>query len=78
MAANRWAVKVLQVWGDTESQAIRATVLHLVYLKRLRGDHQFAGHNYCAEAVDILRLYPSYPDPRNAGETTCAAELAAR
>jgi len=75
MVANTWAVEVLRVWGDTEAEAVRATVSHLVYLKYLRGDRQFAGHNYCAEAADVLRQYPGHPDPRAPGDATCRAEL---
>ena len=78
MVANRWAVQVLQVWGDSESQAVRVTVLHLLSLKRLRGDRQSVGHHYCAEATDILRHYPSQRDPRDPGDNTCDAELAGR
>src|SRR5262245_49255374 len=47
MVANRWAVQVLQVWGDSERQAVQATVLHLLALQRLRGDQQAVGHAYC-------------------------------
>lgn len=78
MTANAWAVRVLQAWGDTEAVAVRTTVRHLVYLKRLRGDRQAIGHNYCAEAADILRRYPERGDPRNPGDETCSAELAGR
>jgi hypothetical protein len=78
MTANAWAVRVLQTWGDTEAVAVRTTVLHLVYLKRLRGDRQALGHDYCAEAVDVLRRYPERGDPRNPGDDTCSAELAGR
>jgi hypothetical protein len=76
MAANVWAVKVLQVWGDSEVHAVQTTVGHLIYLKRLRGRHQLAGHNYCAEAADILRQYPAHADPRVSGDATCADEIA--
>jgi hypothetical protein len=48
MTANAWAVRVLQAWGDTEAMAVRTTVLHLVYLKRRRGDRPAVGHDYCA------------------------------
>jgi hypothetical protein len=78
MTANAWAVRVLQAWGDTEAVAVRTTVLHLVYLKRLRGDRQAIGHNYCAEAADMLRRYTERGDPRNPGDETCSAELAGR
>jgi len=78
MVANTWAVRVLQVWGDPEAQAVRTTVLHLVSLKRLRGDRQAIGHNYCAEAADVLRRYPDRGDPRSPGDDTCNAELAGR
>jgi hypothetical protein len=64
MLANRWAVQVLQVWGDSERQAVQATVLHLLALQRLRGDQQAVGHSYCAEAADLPRHYPYQPDPR--------------
>jgi hypothetical protein len=78
MTANAWTIRVLQAWGDTEAVAVRATVLHLVHLKRLRGDRQAVGHDYCAEAADILRRYPGRGDPRSPGDETCSAELAGR
>ena len=78
MLANRWAVQVLQVWGDSERQAVQATVLHLLALQRLRGDQQAVGRSYCAEAADLLRHYPYQPDPRTHGDPTRGAELVGR
>jgi hypothetical protein len=75
--ANAMAVRVLQVWGMTEEQAVIETVRHLVRLKKGRGYTQLWGHNFCAEAVDVLRRYPAVSDPRTAGDTTCAEEFAA-
>jgi hypothetical protein len=75
--ANAVAVRVLQIWGMTEEQAVTETVRHLVKLKKSRGNTQLAGHNYCAEAVDVLSRYPAVSDPRSAGDTTCAEEFAA-
>lgn len=71
MEANRLAVTHLQIWGVSERDAVLLTVGHLLYLKRLRGDNQVHGHNFCAEAADLLAHYPAYPDPRAPGDTTC-------
>jgi hypothetical protein len=75
--ANAMAVRVLQTWGMTEKEAVTETVRHLVRLKKLPGNTQLGGHNYCAEAVDVLRRYPAVSDPRSPGDTTCAEEFAA-
>jgi hypothetical protein len=61
----------------TEEQAVIETVRHLVRLKKGRGYTQLWGHNFCAEAVDVLRRYRTVSDPRTAGDTTCAEEFAA-
>lgn len=76
-AANRFAVETLQLWGATEEQAVRDTVLQLLLTRRLRPRPQH-GHDYCAEAVDVLRRHPQVADPRPPGDSTCAAELAGR
>jgi len=60
MAANAAAIRVLQVWGFTEQEAYRMTVIHLIELKRYRGDRPLPGHDYCAELRDIERRYPNY------------------
>jgi len=70
-AANEFAVTTLQVWGLTEEQAVRDTVLQLLVIKRLSRKVQY-GHDYCAEVLDVLRRHPQVPDPRPAaGDLTC-------
>ena len=76
-AANRFAVETLQLWGATEEQAVRETVLQLLLTRRQRLRPQ-RGHDYCAEAVDVLRRYPQIADPRPPTDSTCAADLAGR
>jgi hypothetical protein len=76
-AANRFAVETLQLWGATEEESVRDTVVQLLLSKRLRPRPQ-RGHDYCAEALDVLRRYPQVADPRPASDSTCAAELAGR
>lgn len=75
--ANRFAVETLQLWGATEEEAVRETVLQLLLTRRLRPRPQ-RGHDYCAEALDVLRRYPHVADPRPAGDSTCSAEFAGR
>lgn len=56
--ANATAIKVLQVWGMTEEQAVTATSVHLNGLVR-RG-RTMTGHDYCAELGAIAKDYPRY------------------
>lgn len=73
-AANRFAVETLQLWGATEDEAVRESVQQLLLTRRLRPRPQ-RGHDYCAEALDLLRRYPRVADPRPPNDSTCAAEF---
>jgi hypothetical protein len=68
IAANSGAVKILQIWGETEEQAVRHTGNHLLNLKK-RG-WTLPGHDYCAEFSALRKEYPQYaprdPDKANA------------
>jgi hypothetical protein len=72
--ANAFAVEALKIWGDSQATAVRDTVLHL--LKVARSSYRSPVHNFCAEAADVLRRYPTEPDPRDPGDMTCQMEIA--
>jgi hypothetical protein len=72
MEANAAAVRVLQVWGDTEQAAVLGTEHHLLMLARYRKGRPLPGHNYCLEVADILKRYPATPDVRAGSE--CATD----
>src|SRR5260370_23815072 len=59
--ANATAIKVLQVWGDTEKSAVFETEQHLLMLERTRKGNPLHGHDYCAEYWDIRERYPQFP-----------------
>jgi len=71
--ANAFAVEALKVWGDSQTAAVRDVVLRL--LKVSRSSYRSPVHNFCAEAADVLRRYPTEPDPRASGDSTCQAEI---
>lgn len=72
MDANAMAVKVLGVWGVSESAATYMTERHLLGLALFRkGGHPRPGHDYCAEVADLLKRYPATPDVRAGSE--CAS-----
>lgn len=75
LAANAVAIQVLQVWGLSEVDAVRETVVFLLEVKKFQGNVQRPGHNVCGEAAALLRRYPSVPDPRMPGDRTCAEEF---
>lgn len=65
MEANALAVQVLEVWGDTRDNAVRAMV-RKVYLARNLPSPTI--HDGCGELLDLLRRYPAAVDPRQRGE----------
>ena len=73
--ANVIAIQVLQLWGLSETDAVRETVVFLLEAKKFQGNAQRPGHNVCGEAAALLRRYPSVPDPRMRGDRTCAEEF---
>ena len=73
--ANVVAIQVLQLWGLSEVDAVRGTVVFLLEVKKFQGNVQRPGHNVCGEAAALLRRYPSVPDPRMRGDRTCAEEF---
>jgi len=73
--ANVVAIQVLQLWGLSETDAVRETVVFLLEVKKFQGNVQQPGHNVCGEAAALLRRYPSVPDPRMRGDRTCAEEF---
>jgi len=75
LAANAVAIQVLQVWGLSEADAVRETVIFLFAVKKFQGNAQRPGHDVCGEAAALLRRYPAVPDPRMPGDRTCAEEL---
>ena len=75
LAANAVAIQVLQLWGLSEADAVRETVVFLLEVKKFQGNAQRPGHNVCGEAAALLRRYPSVPDPRMRGDRTCAEEF---
>ena len=75
LAANATAIQILQVWGLSEADAVRETVVFLLEVKKFQGNAQRPGHNVCGEAAALLRRYPSVPDPRMPGDRTCAEEF---
>ena len=58
MAANAFAIEAMQVWGMSQPDAVRDTVAALVSAQR----HHVSlpGHDWCAEAADVLRRYPTH------------------
>lgn len=68
IAANAMAVKVMQVWGDTEAGAALATERHLLGLAKFRKGNPRPGHDYCAEVADLLKRFPATPDVRSGSE----------
>jgi len=71
--ANAFAVEALKIWGDPQATAVRDVVLRL--LKVSRSSYRSPVHNFCAEAADVLRRYPTEPDPRASGDSTCQADI---
>jgi len=69
MAANETAIKVLQVWGETEEEAYRHVANRLFWLAENRR-RPLAGHNYCAELQDVARLYIDKYPPKDPGRAT--------
>jgi hypothetical protein len=59
MEANAMAIKVLQVWGESEQEAVRHTENQLRFLI-MRGTSPGPGHDYAAELAAIQQLYPQY------------------
>jgi hypothetical protein len=57
--ANAMAIKVLQVWGESEQEAVRHTENQLRFLI-MRGTSPGPGHDYAAELAAIQQLYPQY------------------
>src|SRR4029077_4347302 len=58
IAANGGAIRILQVWGETEQEAVGHTQRHLVRLQQ-RG-RTLVGHDYCAEYAAIVTAYAQY------------------
>src|ERR1700730_6372482 len=51
LAANAVAIQVLQLWGLSEADAVRETVVFLLEVKKFQGNAQRPGHNVCGEAA---------------------------
>lgn len=58
MAANAFAVEAMQVWGTSAPDAVRRTVDILVGAQRRHVS--IPAHDWCAEAADVLRRYPTH------------------
>ena len=61
MNANAMAIKVLEVWGASEEDAVRMTGNHLLGLQVARKNNPRPGHSYCAEFAALRSRYPQYP-----------------
>ncbi len=58
MAANAFAIEAMQVWGTSRPDAVRTVVDALVGAQRRHVS--LPAHDFCAEAADVLRRYPTY------------------
>lgn len=74
VSANLLAVRVMQTWGFTESQALADVMAILMGAARDGRMRGMPGHDACAELVAVLRAYPNAIDPRGTGDRVCLAE----
>jgi hypothetical protein len=64
--ANAMAVKVMQVWGDSEEKAVLTTERHLLRLCVVRKNNPRPGHSYYGEFQDMVKRFPQYAAPDTA------------
>lgn len=70
MEANAMAVRVLQIWGRSEAEAVRLVESRLLLIRRTGSTLTGQRHDWCAEYHDIVRRYPDYTQPE--GAAVCA------
>lgn len=71
MEANATAVRVLQVWGRSEEEAVRLAGNILLSVKKNGSTLTGKGHDWCAEFTDLRARYPQYTprDPAKVNAT---------
>jgi hypothetical protein len=69
--ANAAAVRVLQTWGMTETDAAQEVGVMLWTIAKSGEARGMVGHDMCAELIDLLRRFPTVP--HSAGSSTCPA-----
>ena len=69
--ANAAAVRVLQAWGMTETDAAKEVGVMLWTVAKSGEMRGMVGHDACAELIDLLRRFPAVP--HSAGGSTCPA-----
>lgn len=71
MEANAVAVRILQVWGRSEEDAVRLVGNRLLSIRMSGSTLTGKGHDWCAEFADLRVHYPKYPprDPAKVNAT---------
>jgi hypothetical protein len=75
MEANATAIKVLQVWGRQEPEAVYYVERVLLRIQRRGSVDTNRGHNWCAEYRDIVHRYP-YLTETGEGQELCPLTVA--
>ncbi len=72
MEANAVAVRILQVWGRSEEDAVRLVGNRLLSVQTSGSTLTGKGHDWCAEFADLRSHYPQYA-PRDSAKVnaTC-------